>query len=107
MNRKYLIQVKHDRFEGIYLTDIFYIQFEGRYAKFVTSKFTYLLPTTLKALEASLPQDLFCRVHRAYIVQMPSIISVSEDLIHLENRDIPLGKLYRKELFARMDLFKG
>jgi DNA-binding LytR/AlgR family response regulator len=106
MHRYILVQVKHNYFVVLQLTDIYFIEADGHYARCITSTTTYLITRPLKQLEAELPADLFCRVHRTYIIQFPLIISINDNLIHLENKDIPLSEKYRKDLFERMELFK-
>jgi two-component system LytT family response regulator len=101
-----LVRLKPRFFTRIEVTDISFIETEGHYAKLVTTKDSYLIRTPLTQLEQVLPADLFCRVHRAYIVQLNRIIHINENLIQLENKDIPLGKLYRKNLFDRMQIIK-
>jgi DNA-binding LytR/AlgR family response regulator len=101
-----LVQLKPNFFTRIEVTDISFIETEGHYAKLVTTKHSYLIRTSLTQLEQVLPAHLFCRVHRAYIVQLNRIIHINENLIQLENKDIPLGKPYRKNLFDRMQIIK-
>ena len=101
-----LVQLKPSFFTRIEVTDISFIETEGHYVKLVTTEHSYLIHTSLTQLEQVLPADLFCRVHRSYIVPLNRIIHINENLIQLENKDIPLGKPYRKNLFDRMLIIK-
>ena len=106
MHKHILVQVKHNYFKVLRLTDIYWIEADGHYTRFITSDSNYLMTRPLNQLETELPVDLFCRVHRTYIIQFPLIISMNDNLIHLEQKDFPLSEKYRKDLFGRMELFK-
>lgn len=58
---------------------------------------TYL---TMKELENILPDGLFLRVHKSFLVNIKEIRSVSASSIHLKNNsiEIPLGQIYRSAL---------
>jgi DNA-binding LytR/AlgR family response regulator len=57
---------------------------------------------TMKSLEDKLPQDIFRRVHRSYIVNLNKIEAVVGNMIEVQEKGqakhIPVGKNYRDEL---------
>lgn len=55
---------------------------------------------TLKDMESELPDD-FMRVHRSFIVSVKGIISVRHHMVRIANRDIPIGKTYRKIFYKK------
>ena len=56
--------------------NILYLQAYGDYVTVVTPQGKFLKEQTLKYFEAHLPQELFVRVHRSYIVNIRSIASI-------------------------------
>ena len=53
---------------------------------------------TLKNLEKSLPDDLFMRVHRSYIIALDKIRFLEGNRLRVGEEDIPLGQSYRDHL---------
>jgi DNA-binding LytR/AlgR family response regulator len=101
-----LLHLKPNFYVVIDSHDILFIESNGRCTKLTTVTTSYILNVSLTQLEADLPADLFCRVHRAYIVQISRIIHINGNLIHLDNKDIPLARQYKKNLFICMKVLK-
>ena len=58
---------------------------------------------SLKKMLEKLPNHLFSRVHRSYIVSLSKIVSVRANVIHIESSEIPIGSSYRSEFLAKFD----
>lgn len=56
--------------------DIIYIQSDGDYVQIVTQEGNYLKEQTMKFFEMHLPQKMFVRVHRSYIVNVEYIARI-------------------------------
>lgn len=54
---------------------------------------------TLKSMEEKLPNNLFARVHRSYIVSLNKIESVKGKTIQIYHSEIPLSKKYETEFY--------
>ena len=52
----------------------------------------------LKKMEEHLPQPLFFRVHKSYIVPVDKIDSIEKNTMQIGEQTIPIGGLYRKNL---------
>ncbi len=96
------VPVGHDEF--------LYITAAGKYSsiKLKTGK-THLVRRSLKDLEQALSPDMFCRVHRKYIVSLLYIKRVESDAIHVDGggikgEDIPLGREYKDAFLGRFIL---
>ncbi len=59
-----------------------------------------LVRIPLKELHQQLPQNLFFRVHRSYVINLDEIEAVNNQHIVINTHEIPLGKNHRDELFA-------
>ena len=57
-----------------------------------------------KNIEEKLPSKEFIRVHRSYFVRIDKIKKISEDIILVENKLIPVSKSYKKDLLDRLNL---
>ena len=57
---------------------------------------------TMKSLEAKLPQNMFRRIHRSYILNMDKIKAVEGNMVEViqkgQVKQIPIGKNYRDGL---------
>ncbi len=92
---KKLIKVMYDDIlfiEG--LKDYVMINLESR-PKIVTLQ-------TMKSLEKKLPEHLFQRIHRSFIVAVPRITAVIGNMVEIKEkgkpRHIPIGKNYREDV---------
>ncbi len=86
------------------IDDIDYIECFADYVKlFFTNKKSLLVRITMKDLINKLPSSTFLRVHRSYIVNIHSIISIRNKKIQTRQIEIPIGQSY---LEATNQLFK-
>ena len=58
----------------------------------------------LKLLEALLPETLFSRVHRSYIVHHEMISSIYGNTLQIGKVEIPLGANYKEAFFRKLNL---
>jgi DNA-binding LytR/AlgR family response regulator len=78
---------------------ILYIEARKNYTRLVLEERpTALVLVTLKQWEKLLPRDLFCRVHRGYIVSIGKIISFDNKYVYLPGEKITIGEQYRNAL---------
>ena len=83
------------------IADIVYLESAGEYVRLhIEGSSTITTLFRLKNMETSLPQDLFLRVHRSYIVNIKRISSYTKGRIFLDNGEyIPLGENYKERFF--------
>lgn len=106
MHEDIFIHVRHKLIVRINSRDILFIEADSRYSKFITATGSYLVNATLTEIEADLPSDLFCRVHRAYIIPISGIKQIENDVIYIEDKRIPLKKQYKENLLKRLKIFR-
>jgi len=93
--------INHARkYVKVMFSDIMYIEALRNYIKLVTlDNKTYLALVTMKEMERMLPENLFCRVHRSYIVSMHIVTAFDNEAVYIINDKIlPLGGCYREHL---------
>jgi len=80
------------------LDELLYVESSGNYVQFVTptSKITSRL--TMAEAEATLPTELFVRVHRSFIVAKNKIKKRDRDSVWIDDFQIPIGSAYNGDL---------
>jgi len=79
----------------VMLDDILFIESMKDYIKVITTKGTIITKQSITAVEAMLPEHLFLRTHRSFIISLSRISSYTSELIEIEKHEIPIGKLFR------------
>ncbi|WP_298265128.1 LytTR family DNA-binding domain-containing protein [uncultured Lutibacter sp.] len=83
--------------------DIKYFEGLKDYIKiFTVSHKPILTLSNFKNIEEKLPENLFIRVHRSYIVSFKYIKSVQRNRILIDEIRIPIGQNYREEFIRRI-----
>ena len=88
--------------------DIIWIESLENYVMVITNKEKLAVHFTLKAILMKLPTDHFLQVHRSHIVNINKIDSIKRNSLiikeqHLE-QEVPVGKSYRDQLLASLNL---
>lgn len=97
---------KDSRFVKVNFQDILWIEALDNYVIIKTSsKEQFILHSSMKDIEAKLPQMNFARVHRSYIVQLEKIGALEENACIVDGNRIPIGKSYKDNLMGRLNLF--
>jgi DNA-binding LytR/AlgR family response regulator len=90
--------IKADRkYFKINFKDILYIEGLKDYVIIYTSDNKYITSMNVKTIAAQLPETIFARVSKSYIVNVQHIISFDNELIYIRNNEIPLGQGYKDE----------
>ncbi len=86
---------------------IVWVESMENYVKIHTETERFTLHFTLKATERHLPEGMFKRIHRSYIVNLQHIQSIEENnvllLQHGETVTLPIGKAYRENLLGSLN----
>ena len=82
------------------LDQICYIEGLGDYVKiFCRDEAKPILSLcSLKYLEGKLPDDMFMRVHRSYIVRKACIRAIMPNSMCVVDREIPIGEVYKRKV---------
>jgi two-component system, LytTR family, response regulator len=79
----------------VMLDDILYIESMKDYIKVNTVHGVIITKQSISSVEAMLPEKLFVRTHRSFIVSINKIKSFTNELVEVDKTDIPIGKLFR------------
>ena len=94
------------RLNKINFEDIFYVEALKDYVVINTLDNSYTTHTTMKEMVRILPAKDFVRIHRSFIVNLSKIFSIKYPDLVIEGKMkvLPIGGLYRKELYGRLNL---
>lgn len=90
----------------IRVIDIYFIEAKKDYITINTSDNVYTVHSTMRDIMNALPDLHFIRIHRSYIVNIDRIFSIKYPDLLVENKMkmLPIGGLYRKELFDKLNI---
>ncbi len=94
------------RLNKINFSDIYYIEALKDYVVINTLNNSYTTHTTMKEMVRILPSKDFVRIHRSFIVNINKIYSIKYPDLVIEDKMkvLPIGGLYRKELYNRLNM---
>ncbi len=104
---KDLLFVKsNSRLVKLKMSDIYYVEALKDYVVINTLNTRYTIHSTMKDIEAKLPDSEFLRVHRSFIVRIDKIVAIEQPNLILENdkKVIPIGGSYKDDLSKRLNL---
>jgi two-component system, LytTR family, response regulator len=82
----------------VMLNDILYVEGMGNYVKIFTESGMIITKNSMTTVETMLPEGLFMRIHRSFIVSKTKIKSYSGEVIAVGKIEIPIGKLYKNSV---------
>ena len=83
---------------------IYLVEAKGDYINVKTDDKNYTVHSTLKKIEDKLPQDLFLKVHRSYIINIKKIVDIEDNSVLIKRDVIPVSRSNRPELMKRLNL---
>ncbi len=84
--------------------DILWVEALGDYVNINTVERKYIVHSTMKSIEAKLPSKHFARAHRSYIVNVDRIKVIEDTILAIEEKVIPIGQSYRKNLMEKLNI---
>jgi DNA-binding LytR/AlgR family response regulator len=94
--------IKADRkFFKIYFKDIQYIEGLKDYVVIYTGDNKIITSMNVKTIAAQLPSTIFARVSKSYIVNTLHISSFDNELIYINNNEIPLGQSFKDDFIRQ------
>lgn len=87
----------------IYFNEIIYIEAAEGYIYYHLKDKVILTNGTLKKVEEKINKDVFIRVHRSFLVNINKISAYHTDSITINKKQIPLSRLYKKDVSAKLN----
>ena len=101
IDQSIVIKSSHQHIK-ILLSDILFIEGLHKYVKIVTEKKTYTTLIALTTMEEELSKQLFYRCHRSFIVNLSKVELIDGNLAIIGTHKIPISKLNKQELLAKL-----
>lgn len=83
---------------------VYLVEAKGDYINIKTEDNNYRVHTTLKKIEEKLPESIFLKIHRSYIINLKKIIDIEDNSVLIKRDVIPISRSKRPELMRRLDL---
>ena len=90
----------------VYLKDIIYVEGLKDFTKVHTSKKTFVASERLSYMLDKLPENRFARIHKCYIVALDKITSISLDEAVVDNKTLPIGRIFKQEFLKKIKSLK-
>lgn len=102
-NKEFYVNIDR-RLIKIEITSILVVEAKGDYIYIKTDTKNYTVHSTLKKIEDKLPQDIFLKVHRSFIINTTKIVDIEDNSILIGKDVIPVSRTNRVELMRRLNL---
>lgn len=87
-------------FHQLQIQDIKYVESDGNYVTFHTTKRSILARYKISEVTALLPHQLFTRIHRSYIVALKHIETVKKHCVIIDGVEVPISSNYREDFLT-------
>lgn len=100
--KNYQIVKSEHKLHRVFHHDILYIQSMQEYVAYYTQNGRIIAFGSLKSLEEELPDSIFMRVHKSYIVNTQKVSTIEGNLLHIGDEKIPVGGSYRERVKTQL-----
>lgn len=87
------------KMEKVVFTDINYVESMREYVAIHTHEKRYVVHQTMTNMEKELPDSMFMRIHRSYIVNTIQVKGVNGNQVIIADQQLPIGASYRQAFF--------
>ena len=86
------------------IQSIYLVEAKGDYIYLKTDNKNYTVHSTLKKIEEKLPDYMFLKIHRSYVININRIIDIEDNSVLIEKDIVPVSRSNRPELMKRLNL---
>ena len=86
------------------IPSIYLIEAKGDYIHIKTEDKNYTVHSTLKKIEDKLPESIFLKVHRSFVINFSKIIDIEDNSVLIKRDVVPVSRSKRPELMKRLNL---
>jgi DNA-binding LytR/AlgR family response regulator len=95
---KFFFARVNGKYQIIFIKDIRFIEAKKNYVRIVTENKSYLVHLTLGEIEKQLPENIFCKIHRSYIIAISKLVSFDYEHAYLKDIDLPISASFFESL---------
>ena len=92
----------NQRIEKIMMADVLYIEGMSNYIIVHSVHKKYVAYLTFKGIEEKLPDHLFIRIHKSFLVSINAVQSIDSTEVKLEKITLPLSKIYKEQVMHKI-----
>ena len=92
------------KIEKIFIADVIYIEAMANYVIIHTQQKKYITYITFSGICKRLPDNLFMRIHKSYMVAVSAIKTIDDDEIITSTVSLPLSKSYKEQGMNKIEL---
>jgi len=97
------IYVKSDKIiEKIVLSELILVEAMRNYVIYHCEKRKLVCYTSLKTAELSLPQDIFVKIQKSFIINKNKVEKIEKGQVYIHNKSIALNRENRSEIIKRL-----
>ena len=84
------------------VNDIAYVEGCGDYIRVVSSEHSLLVHDTIKSILENLPESLFMRVQKSYVINLKMVEYIEGNRAVMNNKKIPVAAQFKDELLEKL-----
>ena len=88
----------------IYLGDIKYIESDGDYIRFYLQNRKLMIRGSLASMEATLPPELFLRIHNSYMVNLKKVNAVNLNSVEIDGTELPISRSHKERVLKILNI---
>lgn len=92
------------RLVKVNIPDILFIEAKGDYIAIKTEGKSFIVHSTLKKVKDKLPEKMFMKIHRSFIINFSKIIDIEDNTVLIQKSVIPVSRANKSELIKRLNL---
>lgn len=87
-------------------SDILYIESMGDYVRFVTREKKYITHNSMKKLLSQINPDIFCQVHRSYIINLDKLNDFRDNNASIDGHLVPVSKSNKAKVLNQIRILQ-
>jgi DNA-binding LytR/AlgR family response regulator len=103
INNEFFFIKCNGKIEKIFISDVIYIEAMANYVIIHTLQKKYITYITFSGICKRLPDQLFMRIHKSYMVAVSAIKTIDSDEIITSSVRLPLSKSYKEKVMNRIE----
>jgi len=88
----------------IYLGDIKYVESDGDYIRFYLQNRKLMIRGSLASMEATLPPELFLRIHNSYMVNLKKVNAVTLNSVEIDGTELPISRSHKERVLKILNI---
>lgn len=89
---------------NVHISSIYLIEAKGDYINIKTDGKNYIVHSTLKKIEDKLPEELFFKVHRSFIINTSEIVDIEDNSVVVRKEVVPVSRSNKGILMDKLNL---